>query len=623
MDGRLKSKLAVISQTGGGYFNNVSQVLPASFTPPFVNTSQTGKRDGNVDFQGYSLSTTLQATDTLDLGLILDYFNDHSPTRPVTSITGPLETLCSGATAIACGAPASDTNFHASTHTVQAQPAYLRTKAATFNLNWKAAEGQKVVSVMGYRDIDEDAVQEFDGGSILPASPTFPGGTPVFITERPQKSHQFSEELRLESDWSKSARSVFGLYYFDGSYHLHQTTWFGGAPFGSPYYKQDTKSSAAFGQFDWDIAQDWTLSLGGRYTHEKKEACAANYDPANGTTVLSSFGTCDLGNYLPTYSYVNNAVSPAQTITVTQTGVHTWSKFTPRVNLAYRVDDQKMIYLTYSEGFRSGGFNGRSSDPRSLGPYEPEKVKSIELGTKTQWLDNRLRFNADVFHTKYENKQEDVVFPDPKLVTVTLVQNAASATINGAEFELTAIPTHGLTVGLNIGILDAKYDSWCVPNPTTGITGCNGPGTGFSKADFKLRRSPNFTAGLNLQYEQSLANGAAIEYGANYSYKDKYYINGNTLSPYDVNPQGGFNGNPGLVKAFGDLDLSIGYDATKWKVSAWAKNVTNERHFLHVLDVGTSYGEGPNNTPVPTAGLWTFGTLNAPRTYGVSATMKF
>jgi iron complex outermembrane receptor protein len=587
-DGKIKTKITASRQSGGGYFNNVTK-------------TRFGQQEGNTSFTALSLYTVIQPVDKLEFGLVLDYFDDKTPTRPVTSITGPLEVLG----VFVGGAPGGDIAYHDSTHTSLDQPAFLKTKAGTLNTKWQASDTQRVVSVTGYRDTEEDAVEEFDGQTT-----TIPGvgEISVFNTQRPQKSHQFSEELRLESDWTSKLRSTVGLYYFDGAYWLRQQTFFFGGPFGSPYYKQLTKSEAVFGQVDWEFIDNWTLSLGGRYNHEKKDACAINYVAATPNVVQNSFGTCNAGNYIPSY------VDAVTGQTVNQSGEQTWSKFTPRANLTYRIDPSKIVYATYSEGFRSGGFNGRSSDPKTLGPYAPEKVKSVEIGTKTQWLDNKLRVNVSAFHTKYDNKQEDVVFPDPNLVTVTLVQNAASATLNGAEFEITAIPVRGLTAGINVGVLDAKYDTWTVPGLSGGIV---------DKSGFKLRRAPKFTAAFNLLYEQNLAGGEVISYGANYAYKDDYYVNANTVSPYDVSPQGGFNSNPGHVKAYGDLDLSLSYDAHSWKITAWGKNMTDERHFLHVLDVGTNYNAGPNGTPEPVAGLFTFGTLSPPRTYGADVQFKF
>ena len=119
---------------------------------------------------------------------------------------------------------------------------------------------------------------------------------------------------------------------------------------------------------------------------------------------VKSWGDCDgaLGKYQATYT------DPVTGETgIPFTGNEDWSKFTPRVGLSYQLDNA-MIYASYSEGFRSGGFNGRNTAPANAGPYDPEKVKSIEIGAKTDWLDNRLQVNVAAFFVDYADKQEDV-----------------------------------------------------------------------------------------------------------------------------------------------------------------------------------------------------------------------
>ena len=581
-DGRLSTKLSVVRQDGGGYFQNAVR----------------GKREGDTAFTGVTLTSLFAATDNLEMLLTLDYFDDKTPTRPVTSLTGPGELFC---VLGACGQPKTNETYHRNPGTTLDQKAFVKTKAATLNTEWQVSDNQRIVSVTGYREVKDDAIQEFDGITAV-----------FFSTERPQSSQQFSEELRLESDWTDRIRSTFGLYYFDGTYDLDQSTFFFGGLVGRPYFTQDTTSLAAFGQVDWSITDALTLSIGGRYNDEEKEACAINQNPANdaGPALLST-GSCGIAKRSadnPSNVYVN----PVTGATVTQTGKKSWSKFTPRVNLSWKFDDSKLAYITYSEGFRSGGFNGRAADAATLGPYDPEKVESFELGLKSQWLDNRLRLNLTAFSTDYTDKQEDVVFADPTLVTVTLVQNAASATIKGAEIELLAIPTDGLTLGLNVGLLDASYDEWLVP----GFNPMGGPSIGtVDKSNFELRRAPDLTASFNVQYEQPLANNSFLVYGLNYSYKDDYYITANTVS---ANP-----GVPGLVESYGLLDASVSYERENWSVSLWGKNLTDESYFLHVLDVGTNYAAGPGNSAVPVPGLWTFGTISAPRTYGVEFRFKF
>lgn len=589
LDGTLATKLSVVRQDGGGYFHNVSR----------------DEREGDTAFTGVTLATLWTPSDRFAALLTLDWFDDKTPTRPVTSLTQPGELFCQPpALDIGCGRPKTDADWHRRPTTTLDQKAFVKTKAVTLDASWQLSDAHKLVSVTGWRDVKDDALQEFDGVA-----------APVFWTQRPQNSDQFSEELRLESKWNEGrVQSVIGAYYFTNEYDLDQKTFspafFGDptAPMGIAYaartFVQKVDAYAAFAQVDWSITDRFILSLGGRYNREEKQAAGTEFLLINGVGLVPQIS---YGNQPSRPAYVATYVDPVTGQTRTADGEATFSKFTPRVNLTYKFDDSKLIYATYSKGYRSGGFNGRASGPVTLGPYDPEEVETIEVGTKTQWLDNRLRFNAAAFTTDYTDKQEDVVFPDPIAVTVTLVQNASAATIRGAELELLGIPTEGLTLGLNVGILDASYDNWRVPGIAGGIV---------DKSGFKLRRAPDLTAALNVRYEQPLANGAFLVYGLNYSWKDDYYIIANTVQ----RPQAR---DSGLVEAYGLLDASISYEAENWSLSLWGKNLTDEDYFLHVLDVGTNYAAGPNNTPVPVAGLWTFGTISPPRTYGVEFRFKF
>lgn len=589
LDGTLATKLSVVRQDGGGYFHNVSR----------------DEREGDTAFTGVTLATLWTPSDRFAALLTLDWFDDKTPTRPVTALTQPGELFCQPPVLdIGCGRPKTDADWHRRPTTTLDQKAFVKTKAVTLDASWQLSDAHKLVSVTGWRDVKDDALQEFDGVA-----------APVFWTQRPQNSDQFSEELRLESKWNEGrVQSVIGAYYFTNEYDLDQKTFspafFGDptAPMGIAYaartFVQKVDAYAAFAQVDWSITDRFILSLGGRYNREEKQAAGTEFLLINGVGLVPQIS---YGNQPSRPAYVATYVDPVTGQTRTADGEATFSKFTPRVNLTYKFDDSKLIYATYSKGYRSGGFNGRASGPVTLGPYDPEEVETIEVGTKTQWLDNRLRFNAAAFTTDYTDKQEDVVFPDPIAVTVTLVQNASAATIRGAELELLGIPTEGLTLGLNVGILDASYDNWRVPGIAGGIV---------DKSGFKLRRAPDLTAALNVRYEQPLANGAFLVYGLNYSWKDDYYIIANTVQ----RPQAR---DSGLVEAYGLLDASISYEAENWSLSLWGKNLTEEDYFLHVLDVGTNYAAGPNNTPVPVAGLWTFGTISPPRTYGVEFRFKF
>ena len=118
-----------------------------------------------------------------------------------------------------------------------------------------------------------------------------------------------------------------------------------------------------------------------------------------------------------------------------------------------------MVYASWSEGFRSGSYNGRATDPATAGPYDPEKVTNVEVGFKTMWADNTFQLNGSVFTMDYDDKQQQIVRPpeNPNAATLTVVENAGSASIDGVELEAIWIPTTGLTITANLGYLDALH----------------------------------------------------------------------------------------------------------------------------------------------------------------------
>ncbi len=589
-DGKFKAKLSGVRLKGGGYFHNVTR----------------DRREGDNDFKMGSISLLYTPNDVAEFELTYDRIDDNTPTRPVTSITGPGELFCTAAVGnLGCGQPTSDASFHRRPTTSMDQPAFLKTDALTLHGSYEVAPGHQLLTIIGWRKTKEDAIQEFDGVAAT-----------LFSTERPQKSRQFSAELRYQGSYDTS-KLVAGVYFWDSNFNNRQRTYFFGGEVPGVDHDQTSKDYAAFGQWDWDFSSDWTLSLGGRYTKEKKHACGGTgIGPIAGRPILTAFGDCDAGvraavdaNGAPIYAsgFTNIA---GQFVPVS--GSESWSRFTPRVAVTYKYD-HGIVYAQYSEGFRSGGFNGRATSASSLGPYQPEKVKSFELGLKGNWYDNRLQANFAAFTTDYQDKQEDVVFADPVSVTVTVVQNAAKAKINGFEAELKAVPVEGLTLGLNLGWLDAKYKDYL--DQGANLAGAAPALVTVDKSSFKLRRAPKLTADLNANYRFPVGNGH-VAFSADYNWKDDYYIIANTVTY--ANP------NPGFIKSHGVLNASIDYELERMKISVFGKNITNTDYFQHVLDVGTSFGATPtDSTPVAQPGLWTFGTINAPATYGVELQLKF
>lgn len=594
----VKPKVAFVRLGGGGYFHNVTR----------------NKREGNNDLWMISPQLLFDLGGGSEINLVYDYINDKTPTRPVTSLTEANELFGTLPGGVGLGRPATDANYHRRPTTSLDQVAFLKTHSITANATFNLGDGHDIVAVLNYRDTDENAIQEFDGVA-----------APLFHTERPQQIDQFSAELRYQGDFGR-AKLVAGAYYYDSSYNINQRTYFFGGEVGGTDYQQDAKSYAAFAQLDWELAENLTVTLGGRYLKDEKSACGGlGQGPRATRTYLVSYGDCSQTRQsAPGFS---NAIPGGGTAT----GRADWSKFTPKFGLSYKPSKDVMLYGSYSEGFRSGGFNGRGNNVLTLGPYNPENVKSFELGMKSEFLDNRLQFNVSLFHTKYQDKQEDVVFPDPAGATVTIVQNAASATLKGFEIEAKARPTKGLTLGFDLGHLSSKYGSYsdvgqftngpfgptgvnaaqCYPAPT--VPACFGT---IDKSNFKLRRAPKWTGEVSLNYDHELGNGDSIIFNTDYNFKSDYSIVANTVNTHA--------NNPGLIEGFGTLNASLTYKAEHFKVSVFGRNLTGEDHFLHVLDVGTTFGRTvASNAPIPTFALWSFGTINPPTTFGVELEVRF
>jgi iron complex outermembrane receptor protein len=243
-----------------------------------------------------------------------------------------------------------------------------------------------------------------------------------------------------------------------------------------------------------------------------------------------------------------------------------------------------MMYALYSRGYRAGGFNGRvDSVETATTPYDPETVDNYELGYKSRFMNNRLQFNATLFYMDYKDKQEEIQEPSETSGTgqVTRVVNASTATISGAELELMYLFESGLTMRANLGLLDASYDEFLVDQGTPG----NPMISDFSDLDF--RRAPEVTGSLSGEQTWQVGSGSLMVH-AGLRYLGSHEVD-------FANKPELHNGSQTLV------DASISYYMNAWYVSAFGRNLTDEDGYQIGFDV---------------AGLWSYASPRAPRTYG-------
>jgi iron complex outermembrane receptor protein len=240
-----------------------------------------------------------------------------------------------------------------------------------------------------------------------------------------------------------------------------------------------TETSSIYGDFTFDFTPQLSLSLGGRYTWDQRRSFVykANYlgGPLYGAT--SEFG----GNPVPFGAPLTNFRGEAN-----------FKRFTPRASLAFKPSADHMFYISYSEGFKGGGFDPRGSGasaPKAQGEitptyqeiynylsFDPETVKSYEIGWKGSAFDKRLTWALDGFYSDYSNVQ----IPGSTAQVVNGVQtfigittNAAKAKIKGIELETNAIlardfagPRSNITFTGTLGYIDPQYKHYIGPTGT-------------------------------------------------------------------------------------------------------------------------------------------------------------
>jgi iron complex outermembrane receptor protein len=522
-----------------------------------VTTGQDGPQSTTDNFGAALLYTPFASFQGL-LTLEAQAF-DGTTSNSSGSITGFL--VCRAAPAVQCNRNYSN-DLYTSFSEFPTNSNYT-SPAATLELTQDLAGNFKLKSITGWRNSTEVYRTDYDATSI-----------PFYETLRNQYFRQFSEELRASGNITDSLDIVSGLYYFNSRYDIQATTFLGpllGNHETNEFAGQTSKSYAAYADLDWQFAEHFRLSLGGRETHDEKI----------------------FNNAFPGSFFANASAD--------------WNKFTPKLSVDYRPNTVVMIYASFAEGYRAGGFNGRASTLQtSLTPYQPETVDSYEFGVKTESSDRRLAADVAVFYSKYNNKQESIIrltppgSPSPQ---ETVVANAATAKIYGFETEVTARPIQALTLSLSAGYLDSHYDSFETLNATTLKP--------IDLSGLSLIFNPKWTASASASYTMPTAIGMA-DFTGSYRHIASYFTS-ITPDPSNANPNAPtINYLSSKTKPYDPVDLSVGlkldHVALHPSVNLYVRNLLDQR------------GEA-TETVVP--GLFASVTPRDPRTFGVELGVKF
>ena len=536
----------------------------------YMDNPATREEVGAVDFQQLGGTIAFDITDKFDVSFTAERIEDESDAGVFSNINGietaELSCLLSldpspGGLAAISGAPVGSgcmelDRSDEDNSTADKSLADVTTDYMNLTMNWEISPDWLLTSITGSYEKDEEMLLDYDGSEVDFLS--------LFVNH---DYEQFSQELRVNGAINDNLNLTAGVYYWDSeydqfqeSYHLWYYLGFSALPPSDVTQPLDgagtNESIALFASVDWQISDNWLLNLGGRYTEEERTL----------TTQVPGF----YSQLLDVMIVPNGPVQKFK---------EDWNEFSPRVALQYSFNDDLMMFGSFSSGFKSGGFFARTQNVNDIRSFDPEYVDTWELGIKSEWLDNRVRFNATAFYSEYEDKQEESVIDLGGGNVTTIVYNAADAEIAGLELELAAQITAGLSGFLNFGFLDAEYKDFFA--------------AGVDVSDRELRNAPEQTVGVGLDYNANLGFG---ELGLHYNYhwRDEFHT---VLS----------NDERGLVDSGGFHNASIDLTfAENYKLSVYGRNIGDER-FQRAVPIGISGWGNPNQ----------------PEHYGVEFTVEF
>ena len=366
-----------------------------------------------------------------------------------------------------------------------------------------------------------------------------------------------NEDLRLASSGDNRFNWLVGGFY---QYRKHQEVVLVGPDMGAPLDQQpgnvtpsffdlnevtQSHSYAVYGSASYNITKKLELDVALRYDHDSQTD-----DSLQGMTS-------------PAESYASAAFHAVQ----------------PKAELSYHLTPDFLTYVTYSQGFRSGGFSDTTV-------YANETTKNYEFGFKSTLLDGKATINGSFFHTDYKNQQVSFTLfntsTNPPTVSKGII-NVPLTTIDGMELEVAARPVDHLTVQLGVGVTDSTIKQV----QSTLLTGGNA-------ASYIGKKSPmvsplTFNASVN--YDMPLQNDYDLLFHADYRRENGYWFDiANAIGTGTHSLLGG----------------KIALQKDDWSIGVWGKNLLNDRYATFVEVTGTPY-----RFP------------NMPRSYGVEATYKF
>ena len=413
----------------------------------------------------------------------------------------------------------------------------------------------EITFIPAYRNSDSSI------GSYLSGAP--------FLNQEHNEQQTYELRLSREGDWGNI---IVGAYYLD----LDQFT--AAQVFTATFITADqfanlgTESIAGFGQATINLADQFRLIAGTRYTKEDRSIDAS--DITNGVDFDSEV---------------------------------TFKEWTWRAGLEYDLTPDNMAYVTVSKGFKSGGFNIFDPTPTVTNAYEPETLYSYAVGLRNRFADNTVQFNVEGFYWDYKNSQQNALEFTPAGNLQFSTFNAASATLYGFDADLIVQPTPRDTFKAAVSYLHTKFDEFILNPPFPTDPAGNGcalnnttPPFSIDCSGMELPRAPSWSGNASYEHVFEFANGNDLTVGASMDFSSSRRLGINYVSNELAD---------GFVRFNADATYAFGEDQ-QFSFTAFTRNITNKE----IPIAGNQGGLTPNLI---------YAQVAAPRTYGVTLRAGF
>jgi outer membrane receptor protein involved in Fe transport len=305
-------------------------------------------------------------------------------------------------------------------------------------------------------------------------------------------------------------------------------------------YDTDLEQRALFGEVSFDVTENFTITAGGRWFEYDRKFRLHQEAPLGFSGFSLTEATADTDD----------------------------SDVVAKLNLSYRIDDDRMVYATYSEGFRNGGSN--PVRPTSILPREfsSDVLHNYEIGAKTEWLDNRMRFNIAVYSMQWDDFAVQVEDPQPGVFQLGYV-NLPSAEIQGFESEFFFAIDDAWQLDATLGYNDGE-----VSEATELVLDPAYPSIPVDKGA-RLPLTPDWTASLGIEYR---ARGTLLN-GQPFARVDLAYV-GESVNNLEGIESVVAAGGVQVQDAYQTGDLSFGIESERWSTTLFVDNFWDERASL-------------------------------------------